>query len=49
MRATGAIPRLRELAEQDARVVTTGTLDDIVRNDERLQARLWQAIQHLQA
>jgi hypothetical protein len=49
MRATGAVARLRELAQQDARVVTAGIMDDIVRHDERLQARLRQAIQHLQA
>jgi hypothetical protein len=49
MRATSAITRLRELAQQDARVVTAGIMDDIVRHDERLQARLRQAIQDLQA
>lgn len=49
MRATGAVARLRELADQDARIVTAGILDDLVRHDERLQARLLQATQHLQA
>jgi hypothetical protein len=35
------------LAEQDARVVTSGIHDDVVRHDERLQARLRQAIGQL--
>jgi HEAT repeat len=47
MRATQAVPRLRELAEQDARIVTSGIDDEIVGRDERLRARLWQAIKHL--
>jgi len=49
MRATQTVLRLRELAEQDARIVTYGAVDDIVPRDERLQARLWQAIEHLTA
>jgi hypothetical protein len=47
MRVTAALPRLRVLAEQDARVVTSGIHDDVVRHDERLQARLRQAIGQL--
>lgn len=49
MRAIQAIPRLRELAEQDARIVTAGSVDEIVSGDERLQARLSQAIDQLEA
>jgi hypothetical protein len=49
MRATQAVPRLRELGQQDARIVTAGLDDTIVRGDERLQARLWQAIEQLGA
>ena len=49
MRAIQAIPHLRELAEQDARVVTAGSVDDIVRGDEALRARLVDAIERLAA
>jgi HEAT repeat len=49
MRAIQAVPRLRELAEQDARILTGGSVDDIVSGDERLQARLFDAIERLQA
>jgi hypothetical protein len=49
MRAIQAIPQLRELAEQDARVVTAGSVDDIVRGDEALRARLVDAIERLAA
>jgi len=49
MRAIPAVSRLRELAEQDARIVTAGSVDDIVSGDERLQARLFNAIERLQA
>jgi hypothetical protein len=49
MRTTEAVLRLRELAEQDARIVCAGIMDDIVTHDERLQTRLRQAIQQLQA
>jgi hypothetical protein len=49
MRATQAIPRLRQLAEQDARILTCGSVDEIVCGDERLQARLFEAIERLQA
>jgi hypothetical protein len=49
MRATAALPRLRALAEQDARIVTSGIHDYIVRQDERLRARLWQAVERLTA
>jgi hypothetical protein len=49
MRAVQAVPQLRELAEQDARIVTGGSVDDIVSGDERLQTRLFDAIERLQA
>jgi hypothetical protein len=49
MRATQTVPRLRQLAEQDARIVTSGVDDEIIGRDERLQARLWQAIERLEA
>lgn len=49
MRASAALPRLRALAEQDARVVTSGIYDSIVWQDERLRARLWQAVERLTA
>jgi HEAT repeat protein len=48
MRAVQAIPRLRELAEQDRRIVTAGAIYGIVRGDERLQARLYDAIADLE-
>jgi hypothetical protein len=46
--AVQAIPRLRELAEQDRRVVTAGAIYGIVDGDERLQARLYDAIADLE-
>jgi hypothetical protein len=49
MRAIQAVPRLHELAEQDARVLTGGSVDDIVRGDQALRARLLDAIQRLEA
>jgi HEAT repeats len=49
MRAIQAIPRLRQLAEQDTRILAGTALDDVVRSDERLQAGLFNAIERLQA
>jgi hypothetical protein len=49
MRATAALPRLRALAEQDARIVNSGIYDYTVWQDERLRARLWQAVERLSA
>jgi hypothetical protein len=37
MRATPALPRLRELAERDERVVRAGSYQDIVWLDDRLR------------
>jgi hypothetical protein len=47
MRATQTIPRLRELAGQDARIITAGKTGEIIHEDERLGARLLKAIADL--
>jgi hypothetical protein len=45
--ATTALPRLRELASQDRRVVTSGIADQIIPRDERLVRRLREAVDRL--
>jgi hypothetical protein len=49
MRAAEAVPRLSELAEQDARLMAYSDEDEKVASDERLQASIRQAIERLQA
>jgi HEAT repeats len=49
MKAAQAIPRLRELAGQDARIITAGAFVGIVHSDELLRARLLEAIEVLGA
>jgi hypothetical protein len=44
----GAVPGLRALAEQDARVVTSGSWDSLVWEDDTLRRRLLDAITMLQ-
>ncbi|MFI2364040.1 hypothetical protein [Promicromonospora sp. NPDC019610] len=43
-----AVPTLRTLAEQDARIVTSGDWDDLVWADDRLHQRLLDAVTMLQ-
>jgi hypothetical protein len=45
--AATALPRLRELASQDLRVVTSGIEDQLIPRDERLVNRLEEAVDRL--
>lgn len=49
MVAVNAVPRLEQLANRDKRIVNSGIDDDIVWDDEALQARLREAVTALRS